>query len=644
MDEPSDEPQDFPRKYRFPPFPPLPPGVKITLFKDFQEFGTRVIDDNGIERDGLGIPTIRLPKSKKKKKSHGIRGPGPKKEWWEEWEAAGTQLPIAAYDSNPDPVDRFHQAAMEFEQFYTLPDQLYMQKLWVGFKNFAGLAPSSLKSSSKTAADEDEVMSDDEDFATGGEVFENPVASDGANVNAAAGLTANDAPSASNSNENRQGKQQCSEDRAAIFLADPVRAMQVFLSSYMRQSGLMWDRLKLAAAPRLMRFFVNFVFRAGAYDLQLTPNVLTRTLAIIDTAARELPAIPIVSNALPDAFGVACRTEMGRQTAPLVLALRKDDDAKMSELATVPASDADADIRAREGKDTASDRGENTDAKESDAPVSNTNEDVAAAPTNENADMDDASGWGGGGWADDESVSIPLVGGKPPRPLSPRSEWALPATPTLETILGVATASVLLRTHAPGVVEWSMRRLVSLSPPLAAADGVAEEAHVDPTAIPVVDPEHVKRALEGRLWRAVLAPWLGWDGDGASNKEASMPRILPSSRGVVDGASSWGAEAKLDTNASAPTALFKPHDPMADHITVLLDGAAAETLSVGVGLGGTWVQLARLGSLQARVGADKGGTKEAMTNTSEGMSATEERNRYWYMDELIMILPSYWAV
>jgi hypothetical protein len=87
----------------FPPFPEVPKDSGLVPFKDFKPSGIQisVSGDDGIELDGLGIPTVELrvkhdtdePKTgKKKKKSKSARTAGldgePAKRltWWEEWE------------------------------------------------------------------------------------------------------------------------------------------------------------------------------------------------------------------------------------------------------------------------------------------------------------------------------------------------------------------------------------------------------------------------------------------------------------------------------------------------------------------------------------------------------------------------------
>jgi len=93
----------------FPPFPPTPPGVEITPYKEFEEHGIRVEKDgNGQEVDGVGIPTAILPIYEEpdldfKWDSEPFHRPAPPKShwgdrrcWWEEWsEQDDKRTPIA---------------------------------------------------------------------------------------------------------------------------------------------------------------------------------------------------------------------------------------------------------------------------------------------------------------------------------------------------------------------------------------------------------------------------------------------------------------------------------------------------------------------------------------------------------------------
>lgn len=103
------EPKEYDDKgnpiYRFPPFPKVP---GLIPFKDFKPSGIQnppLGFPDGIERDGLGIPTIALKHpaddneqdvrgKKRKKKKNKRRGGGDgapivngrRLTWWEDWE------------------------------------------------------------------------------------------------------------------------------------------------------------------------------------------------------------------------------------------------------------------------------------------------------------------------------------------------------------------------------------------------------------------------------------------------------------------------------------------------------------------------------------------------------------------------------
>ena len=93
--------------YIWPPFPRPAPGVEIIPFKDFTPKGIQIRmdldDDDGVEYDGEGIPTVTLrvkhssgkpnvdgerPKKKRKNKSKGKKANGgaTRTDLWKEWQ------------------------------------------------------------------------------------------------------------------------------------------------------------------------------------------------------------------------------------------------------------------------------------------------------------------------------------------------------------------------------------------------------------------------------------------------------------------------------------------------------------------------------------------------------------------------------
>ena len=89
--------------YKFPPFPTPPPGAIIPVFSEFKQAGIQIVldpDSNDVERDGRGIPTVKLAsshsltanermkhKSKKMRKTTVLsNGQQVRMKWYEEWE------------------------------------------------------------------------------------------------------------------------------------------------------------------------------------------------------------------------------------------------------------------------------------------------------------------------------------------------------------------------------------------------------------------------------------------------------------------------------------------------------------------------------------------------------------------------------
>ena len=173
---------------------------------------------------------------------------------------------------------------------------------------------------------------------------------------------------------------------------------------------------------------------------------------------------------------------------------------------------------------------------------------------------------------------------------------------------------------SPGIVECSMRRIVSItrpppsvtkSPPLA--DGVSE-----PNA------DAIELELDCRFAKVVLTPMIDWDG--GESPVYTKPTILVTSRGAV-----------VDSDAPAQSTEVQggphPHNPTSDEITLLIDNVANQIdyLREGMAIGGTWVQLARQDESASPKKKKKGKSKKSTSG-------------YWYLDELAIVVPSFWTV
>ncbi|KAL1744606.1 hypothetical protein HDZ31DRAFT_38182 [Schizophyllum fasciatum] len=124
----------------------------------------------------------------------------------------------------------------------------------------------------------------------------------------------------------------------------------------------------------------------------------------------------------------------------------------------------------------------------------------------------------------------------------------------------------------------------------------------------------VENALGGTFARVVLEPWP--DFHAGADLELNRPRILDASRGLV-------AEEGGDG---------KGHDPLKKEISVLVDVDLLEKLEVGMGIAGTWVQVVRDVKDDAEKPQEAGGKKKKTKKAD-----------YWYMDDLVMTIPSFYT-
>ncbi|KAJ7162770.1 hypothetical protein C8R43DRAFT_1123442 [Mycena crocata] len=504
-----------------------------------------------------------------------------KRSWWEDWAAEDEQRKV--YDPTLDVVDRFRLAAADFQKYRKVTNQKHLQKLWDQFKNFAGLRVPPV-GKPKPVVD------------TGEMIF--------------LGLMI--------------------LYKTTTFLNDPARSVQAFLSSYMREHGLIWDKSNLVSAPHLLRFFIRFLNYNTA--LPEYADGLKAALDAVDVAAIELPLIPVISNTLPDVFSGACQREWGRKVDGFMM---EDSDGDNSESTTKCANLDHSPTPAARSETQAGEESIEEIWTEGAAAL---RVPAAIAPITNILEVtsDGAVGWGGGGWGSDSwgetsdaGATLPVL----PCAKATSTLHDLLVIPSLITLLG---PTALPLTHMPGIVECSVRRVKTLTPP--------SSTPTSPLQLPMDDApgaatEAVECLLAARMWRAVLSPWLDWDGHGdESDSAASAPRILRSSRGAL-------ATDAIRDKAPLPSTP-KPHNMLTQDITVLLEAAAAEKLCIGMGLGATWVQLAQVRDLEpeSRTSSSPKSTAAKKKMTLTKAEKKLRRLRYWYIDELIIILPSYWTV
>jgi len=379
-------------------------------------------------------------------------------------------------------------------------------------------------------------------------------------------------------------KQPTEEQKLKTFFDDPEKSIRVFMSSYSRSMGYIWADPNLDCIPRVLRFFVNFLIRSKV--LPEIERELRHSLEVITLAMTELPNTSGIAKTFPDKLSLACHACWGQ----------KADGYKI--LALEPKEPVDETLGEPETKKQKCDTNvaQASGPAESETPVKTT--DTWGSGENGN--------WGGvateGGWGQ----TIEVIEENP---------WSSLTVDKPESLFSLLGPTALPLTHSPGIVERSMRRIVSITRPVFKSPPLVNDIS-EPSA------DAVEFELGRHFALVVLAPMMvGWDGGEAP--VYTKPVILATSRGAV---------VRSDATPQPTVVEGTPqlHNPASDEITLLIDNIAGQLdrLREGMAMGGTWVQLARQGA----------------PAVPKGKSKSKKPTSYWYMDELAMVVPSFWTV
>ena len=306
---------------------------------------------------------------------------------------------------------------------------------------------------------------------------------------------------------------------------------------------------------------------------------LYRSLEIFALAINELPKTLKVGKTFPDKFSRACNACWGKKADGYepTTSLEQVDDNTLEE------------PKAKRQKCTSENRPADLWATGSTSTSTSVCDWAAIAA---------AEGWGQNVEVTDET-----------------SGWAsleVDEPESLFSLLG-PTGTALPLTHSPGIVERSMRQILSITrPPSSVAKSLPS-----PKGIYKPDADAVELELDRRFAKVVLAPMIDWDGGEAP--VYSKPIILATSQGAVVG----------QDNHHTPTSPTnpQPHNPESDEITLLVDDIASDYLCEGMGIAGTWVQLVRQG--------------DPAVDTKKGKS---KKSTYWYLDEFALNISSFWTI
>jgi hypothetical protein len=326
---------------------------------------------------------------------------------------------------------------------------------------------------------------------------------------------------------------------------------------------------------------VTFLLRSKVFPQ--IEHQLRRSLEVIELARIELPNTSNIAKTFPDKFSQACNTCWGKKAdgyEPLTTLEPVDDNTLEEPKAKRQKCDTDI-----------------PPAKIADTWATGSVYDWGAVPA---AVL-------GSSWGQDVEVTDENSGWGPSSPIEPKS---------LLSLFG-PTVTVLPHTHSPGIVERSMRRIISIIRPPSSVD----KSLPLPEGIYEPNADAVERELDRCFAKVMLAPMIDWDG--GESPVYTKPAILTTSLGAVVG----------HDDHHTPVSPTRPqphwHNPESDEITLLIDDIASQIdyLREGMAIGGTWVELVR--------------QEDPVAAKKKGKS---KKASYWYLDEVALIVPSFWTI
>lgn len=594
----------------FPPFPAIPHGVTIIPFKDFRPYGYKRLEtETGeeIEVDALGgLPTVKVlsdeevvqrNKDRKRRRNAGqsADATGRIVPWWEEWEegenARTTSEPIELRKSL---IDRVHQATDDFRIGRTWPPlSSGVRALWDHFRLYIGLL-SSLPIYRKVKKSKGNT---DMTCEGGGDASDN-----------------DDSPKAKQINLNiiqdpleqiaHPGKQLEPNDGEAdimarlleTFLEDMEKSIKVFMSSYMRDKGLIWSERNLFIAPTVLHFFLRFMQRNGVFaGFETHTENLNRAVAVAELAIRELPLTARVARVLPGMFDAACKECWGHKgSLSMYISTTLDSEDGYTGTDT-PASSAVGTFE------------EVLEADHAEIVSS----DVVLDSLTAKEVLDDTFGV-------DDGVNVSLPPADDPWAAAITAgqnttvSWTDVKVDSLLTFLG---PTQLPLTHTAGVVEFSTRKVKEIMLP-EATNSILDT----PSAA-------IEQELGSRFARIVLEPWVRTPTD--ELLDIVRPIITSSSRGAV--IKDPFADIIDVSETRSPS---DPYNPCHDNLTILIDPTSVDCFHVGLGLCGTWVQIARCEDVESSV---------TPVDQSTPHVGKHPRDCFWYLEDVVSIFPSFYT-
>jgi hypothetical protein len=332
---------------------------------------------------------------------------------------------------------------------------------------------------------------------------------------------------------------------------------------------------------RLVWLFLCFLHRKS-----VLPEIrgLQDALAITRLAVEELPFIAQISKLLPDTFHAGCRECWGSKCERYTMswgevALTEQGPAGKRKWSDVLQEEVSHSVKTKDWP------GSNTFTA---AQKKRLRYDVGGIT--ETGWTTEATEICNSGWAADAGTALAVD----------TSIWQ----PHKHSLLPLLGPTALPITHCTGVVESSTRRIASIIPPSLLWQPTSHRSdYCGP------NPEAVELDLTERFVKVILTPWIG-------GNNIPQARILPTSQSV-------GGVAR-------------PHNPVSDDITVLVEPGMLANLKAGMYIGAIWVQLIR----QVPGAGDRSMRTDKESRKGKGKKRLQPT--YWYIDQLSNILPSYY--
>ncbi|KAI6004603.1 hypothetical protein EDD15DRAFT_2216129 [Pisolithus albus] len=551
-------------RFKFPPFPSPPPYTSITPFPRFSPQGyirVQTPDGDSIELDAFAhLPTLKIDteeevtrkkKEKKKRRCAGrcVDENGRLIPWWEEWEMEEEQRGLSF-----DPVegmsyrDRLHLAADDFRVGRTWPAQ-GVRPIWDRFRLYIGLL-SSMPVYSRIKAHGDNVIvpyeeaDAEEDVPRAHQTY--TCTHVGASVNTMTSTVQDTLQQGSQPSKSTlpDFDDPTSPERIRLdaFLTAISKGTKIFLSSYLRETGLVWTESNLFVAPMLLKFFLKFLKRTGVFwdSDERMKQELEDAVGFAEKAVVELPVTARLGRTVPGKVERGFVGLWGKKCIGLSMSAMCEADDLLS-----PATEENSEMG-----------------------------NVVAT-----AEDDDP-------WIESPSPTLFHILGPTTLPLAYTTVIVETGTRRVREV--VMPGSCFIGRTGTSEPTSPFDDKMGLESGEVFEEGGREDGKRD----------GLEEALESKFAMVILEPWVSSEDGLVDTSEVGRPTMWCTFCATT-GHSSTGVD--LTTVTSKETELVvaqcphvQAHNPYIAMVNVLVDLESVELFKVGMGVCGTWVQLRRM--------------------------------------------------